>query len=71
MAYSIDKINAVWKTQPFNTFLIGGFGSILGGMGSVLSLPITVAAGSILYAANLGSNLSKQAQKLNTTQTRL
>lgn len=70
VAYSIKKINDVWKTQPFNTFLIGSFGSFLGGMGSLLSLPITFAAGSILYAANLGSNLSRKAQEiLNASAT--
>lgn len=70
VAYSIKKINDVWKTQPFNTFLIGSFGSFLGGVGSLLSLPITVAAASVLYAANLGCNLSQKAQEiLNATAT--
>lgn len=68
VAYSIKKINDVWKTQPFNTFLIGGLGSFLGGVGSLLSLPITFAAASVLYAANLGCNLSQKAQEiLNAT----
>jgi hypothetical protein len=61
---SINKIKNVWETQPFNTLLIGSLGSVLGGVGSVLSLPVTVAAGSILYAANLGANLSIKAQEI-------
>lgn len=64
VAYSIKKIKAVWDTQPFNTLLIGGFGSILGGIGSFLSFPVTFATGTILYAANLGSYLSKRAQEI-------
>lgn len=61
---AIDNIKAVWKTQPFHTALIAGFGSFLGGAGSFLSLPITIGVGSVLYSANLGANLAKRAQEI-------
>lgn len=61
---AIKKIQDVWNTQPFNTCLIGGVGSLLGGVGTFLSLPVTICVGSIIYAANLGCTMSRKAQEI-------
>lgn len=61
---AIKKIKDVWDSQPFNTCILGGVGSVLGGVGTFLSLPVTIAVGSILYAANLGCTMSRKAQEI-------
>lgn len=61
---AIQKIKDVWDTQPFNTCLIGGFGSLLGGAGIFFSLPMTAAVGTIIYSANLGCSMSRKAQEI-------
>lgn len=55
--HSINKIKAVWETQPFSAMSLGL-------VGSVLSLQVTLATGSILFAAGLGAHLSKRAQEI-------
>lgn len=51
---ALQKIGKVWDSQPWSSaFLIC--------IGSLISLPITLAAGSIIASANLGSSMSLQA----------
>ena len=52
-----EKIIMIWKTQTWGAL-------ILTGIASFLSLQVTWAAGSVLYAANLGSKMAQRAQAL-------
>ena len=55
--HAIDKIQLVWKTQPWGM-------SIIAGVASFISLPVSLAATSFLWAANWGSILSSNAQEI-------
>jgi hypothetical protein len=59
----IQKITGVWNTlwnaQPLSI-------SFFGGLAGFLSLPVTLAASSLLWAAHLGSIMSREAQRLMT-----
>jgi len=50
----IRKIKNIWNTQPLSFSFLGGFASFL-------SLPVTLATSSILWAANLGSMMSRKS----------
>jgi hypothetical protein len=51
-----EKIINIWKTQTWGVLLLTGIASFL-------SLQVTWAAGSVLYAANLGSKMAQRAQE--------
>lgn len=53
---AIKKIKGVWTTQPLSI-------AIIGGVASFLSLPVTLAASSFLWAAHIGSAMSREAQR--------
>lgn len=53
---SLIKIHNILKTQTS-----GALGLI--GLASILSLPVTLAAGSILWSASLGSSMSLKSNK--------
>ena len=53
----IDKIALVWKKQTLSMV-------ILTGIASFLALQVTWATTSVLFAANLGSKISRKAQNL-------
>ena len=53
---SIQKIKEVWKNQRL-------FGTFIGSLACVLSLPVTLATASILWSAHMGALLSEEAQK--------
>lgn len=55
--FAIRKIKDVWKTQPWGM-------TIIGGVASFFSLPVSIAAGSIFWAANIGSKMSHEAQRI-------
>lgn len=54
---AVDKVILIWKKQTWGMVLITG-------VASFLSLQVTWAAASFLYATNLGSLLSRRAQDL-------
>ena len=54
---AIQKIKDVWTNQKFTGTFIGGFAC-------ALSMPVTLAAASILWSANLGACMTKEAQRL-------
>ena len=51
----VNKVKAIWKSQPLSILLLTG-------LASFLALQVTWAAGSVLYAASLGSFLVRRAQ---------
>ena len=53
----ISKIIMIWKTQPWSIIAIAGIGAFL-------SLQVSWAASSFIFAANLGSKLSRKAQEI-------
>ena len=53
----VDKVVLIWKKQTWGMVFITGIASFL-------SLQVTWAAASFLYATNLGSMISKRAQTL-------
>lgn len=53
---AMQKIADVWHTQLWST-------TILAGLACTLSMPITLATGSILVAAKLGANMSLEASQ--------
>lgn len=52
---TVEKVMDIWKSQPWSVL-------ILTGIASFLSIQVTWAAGSILYAANLGRMMVKYSQ---------
>jgi hypothetical protein len=60
VAEVIGKIKNIWKAQPLAICFFGGFASFL-------ALPVTLATSSILWAANWGSYMSREAQKFMKT----
>lgn len=52
----VEKVIGIWKSQPWSVL-------ILTGIASFLALQVTWAAGSVLYAANLGCQMAKRAQQ--------
>lgn len=59
--FAIQKIKNIWKSQPWSFSLLGGFAS-------ALSLPVTLATGSFLWAANWGSVMSREATRILKAQ---
>ncbi len=53
---AVDKIVKVWKYQTWPMLAITG-------LAAFLSLPVTCATGSFVYATHLGSKISQEAQK--------
>lgn len=51
---AIDKVKAVWDTQPWTVVVIFGAAAFL-------ALPITMAASSLAYGSALGCHLSESA----------
>lgn len=54
---TIKKIQIVWEAQKLHS-------CFLGVVGSFFALPVTLAVGSIIYAANLGSSVYRRAQEV-------
>lgn len=52
----VEKVKGIWKSQPWSVL-------ILTGIASFLALQVTWAAGSVLFAANLGCQMAKRAQE--------
>lgn len=50
----IDKIKSIWRSQTWGVLLLTGIASFL-------ALQVTWAAGSVLYAANLGRLMIQRA----------
>ena len=51
---AIKKISRVWSNQPW-------IGTLIAGIAGWLSLPVTLAAGSVLMGVHIGSSLSLNA----------
>jgi len=52
----IDKVKSIWKSQTWGVLLLTGIASFL-------ALQVTWAAGSVLFAANLGCIMAQRAQE--------
>ena len=52
----IEKVKSIWKSQTWGVLFLTGIASFL-------ALQVTWAAGSVLYAANLGCMMAQRAQQ--------